>query len=159
MKYLNHCIFVIIAAAIVCATADDESKRTQRSSLLNPYPPFGYYDDGTDPGEPLFLTPLMNNESMSRIDVQRMARVKGSKFLDIESYAGFLTIDRVFNTNLFFWYFPAEENPETSPVVLWLQGGPGASSLIGLFLENGPLKLITEDSLQKGNIPGTGIII
>lgn len=32
-----------------------------------------------------------------------------------------------------------QTNPETAPVVLWLQGGPGGSSLFGLFVENGPI--------------------
>jgi len=149
MKCVIHCVFLIIAAVINCAVANDENKRPNQSSLLNLYPSFGYYDDGTDPGEPLFLTPLLNNGSMSKQDIQEMARVTGPQFLDVESYAGYLTVDKVYNSNLFFWYFPAEENPKTAPVVLWLQGGPGASSLIGLFLENGPLKLITVDSLQK----------
>ena len=34
-----------------------------------------------------------------------------------------------------------------APVVLWLQGGPGGSSLFGLFVENGPLAV---DSNGKG---------
>ena len=30
-------------------------------------------------------------------------------------------MDSANNGNMFFWFFPAEENPETAPVVIWLQ--------------------------------------
>ena len=46
---------------------------------------------------------------------------------DVESYSGFLTVDKPNNGNMFFWFFPAEENPESAPVVIWLQVGPGAA--------------------------------
>jgi len=54
------------------------------------------------------------------------------------SYAGYLTVNKKYNSNLFFWFFPAKLDQVKAPVVLWLQGGPGASSLFGLFQENGP---------------------
>ena len=43
------------------------------------------------------------------------------------------------NGNMFFWFFPAEENPETAPVVIWLQGGPGGSSMFGALKLHGPV--------------------
>ena len=39
---------------------------------------------------------------------------------------------------LFFWYHEATESPETKPWLLWLNGGPGCSSLGGMFTELGP---------------------
>ena len=39
----------------------------------------------------------------------------------MESYSGLLTVDAPNNGNMFFWFFPAAENPETAPVVIWLQ--------------------------------------
>jgi len=32
----------------------------------------------------------------------------------------------------------AQNNPETAPLVLWLNGGPGCSSVMGMLYENGP---------------------
>src|SRR6266404_4081639 len=38
----------------------------------------------------------------------------------------------------FFWFFAARHNAPTAPLAVWLNGGPGCSSMFGLFIENGP---------------------
>ncbi|EGN97802.1 hypothetical protein SERLA73DRAFT_90909 [Serpula lacrymans var. lacrymans S7.3] len=49
------------------------------------------------------------------------------------------------NKSMWFWFFEARSNPSTAPLVLWFNGGPGSSSMLGLFQENGPCR-ITNDS-------------
>ena len=46
--------------------------------------------------------------------------------------------------NFFFWYFP---NPDSSdmPLVIYMNGGPGATSMTGLFEANGPLTCKWDD--------------
>jgi len=49
----------------------------------------------------------------------------------VGSYAGY--VDLAPNSHTFFWFFEARHNPESAPLTLWLNGGPGSDSLIGLF--------------------------
>jgi vitellogenic carboxypeptidase-like protein len=92
-----------------------------------------------DSGDPLFLTPLIENNQID--EARRQAEVPSDIFNEVKSYSGYFTVDKQFDSNLFFWFFPAEEDYEDAPVLLWLQGGPGASSLYAIFEENGPFIL------------------
>lgn len=51
-----------------------------------------------------------------------------------ESYAGNLPIDDT-GKSLFFWFVPTENPAAKDEITLWLNGGPGCSSLDGFFHE------------------------
>lgn len=61
-----------------------------------------------------------------------------------ESYAGRLPISTPKFTNgssdneLFFWFFPSKNPEARNEITIWLNGGPGCSSMDGLLQENGP---------------------
>ncbi|KAF9029458.1 serine carboxypeptidase [Hymenopellis radicata] len=62
---------------------------------------------------------------------------------DVYQASGY--VDLTETEALFFWYFEARNHAEDAPLVLWFNGGPGSSSMIGLFQEIGPCR-ITNDS-------------
>ncbi|XP_054158425.1 lysosomal protective protein-like [Oppia nitens] len=66
-----------------------------------------------------------------------------------KQYAGYLNITD--GKHLFYWFVECETNPTDAPVVLWLQGGPGASSLFALFAENGPFRVDATGKTLKLN--------
>ena len=43
-------------------------------------------------------------------------------------------------------------NPKIAPLVIWLQGGPGGSSLFGLFIEHGPYYVNKDQQVVARNI-------
>ncbi|KAI8926212.1 Alpha/Beta hydrolase protein, partial [Entophlyctis helioformis] len=71
-----------------------------------------------------------------------------------DSFAGFVHVRCVARTNasIFYWFFPAQQPlEEHPPLIVWLQGGPGSSSMIGLFYEMGPIRLDDNDLLLRRN--------
>ncbi|EGG18539.1 peptidase S10 family protein [Cavenderia fasciculata] len=97
------------------------------------------------------------NERLARLR-QQVGPANQSSFLvtdlpgldpstDIVHYAGLININETSNGNIFFWFIQANvSNPETAPVAIWINGGPGCSSMDGLFLENGPFRLSPNDT-------------
>ncbi|KAJ3783316.1 alpha/beta-hydrolase [Lentinula aff. detonsa] len=75
------------------------------------------------------------------------------------NFAGNIGVNRVGHPNntLWFWAFEKEEGSitvgagerENEPWLIWLNGGPGSSSLVGLMTENGPLQVTGDYSIVE----------
>ena len=87
----------------------------------------------------------------------------------MEQYAGFLDVSE--NRHLFFWcvillhrvqlfthawhqyrFFEARISPKKAPLTVWLNGGPGGSSSMGMLFELGPCNIANEGKNTTFNL-------
>ncbi|XP_045787389.1 serine carboxypeptidase-like 45 isoform X2 [Trifolium pratense] len=70
--------------------------------------------------------------------------------VDFQQFAGYITVDEINQRNLFYYFVESEVDPVSKPVVLWLNGGPGCSSIgQGAFTEHGPFQPTRKGGLVK----------
>ena len=84
-------------------------------------------------------TDLITAEGYANITVRYKEVSQGICEQDpnVKSITGYADIAP--DQHIFFWFFEARNiEPTQAPLTVWLNGGPGASSMIGAFQENGP---------------------
>ena len=72
-------------------------------------------------------------------------------------WSGYVNVSGAFGeASMHYVFVESEGDPSTDPVILWSNGGPGASSLFGLLVELGPL-LLNDQSLAGDAYEQTGV--
>ncbi|KAH9323355.1 hypothetical protein KI387_017994, partial [Taxus chinensis] len=78
---------------------------------------------------------------MAAYEHDLISELPGQPKVPFKQYGGYVTVDKKNDRALFYYFVEAEEHPSSKPLVLWLNGGPGCSSLgVGAFSENGPFQ-------------------
>ncbi|EEF51706.1 serine carboxypeptidase-like 45 [Ricinus communis] len=71
----------------------------------------------------------------------KIVRLPGQPHVGFQQFSGYVSVDDKKHRALFYYFVEAEIDPASKPLVLWLNGGPGCSSLgVGAFSENGPFR-------------------
>ncbi|XP_066365960.1 serine carboxypeptidase-like 26 [Miscanthus floridulus] len=86
-------------------------------------------------------------------DADRVARLPGQpESPSMSQFSGYVTVNERNGRALFYWFFEAQTTPEEKPLLLWLNGGPGCSSIgYGAASELGPLRVVGRGAALEFN--------
>ncbi|KAL5546696.1 hypothetical protein UlMin_006383 [Ulmus minor] len=69
----------------------------------------------------------------------KIKKLPGQPSVKFQQFSGYVTVDEKKQRALFYYFVEAQKDPHSKPLVLWLNGGPGCSSVgAGAFTEHGP---------------------
>ncbi|XP_027359473.1 serine carboxypeptidase 24-like isoform X2 [Abrus precatorius] len=72
----------------------------------------------------------------------RIFALPGQPPVTFSQFSGYVTVNEQHGRALFYWFTEATTSPENKPLVLWLNGGPGCSSVAyGASEEIGPFRI------------------
>lgn len=60
---------------------------------------------------------------------------------ELGHHAGYFRLEHTHAAKMFYFFFESRGSKADDPVVLWMTGGPGCSSELAVFYENGPFKI------------------
>ncbi|KAJ9552438.1 hypothetical protein OSB04_016483 [Centaurea solstitialis] len=94
-------------------------------------------EDTNDEYSPVYVQP---QEGMAQLD--KISTLPGQPAgVDFDQYSGYVTVNPSAGRALFYYFVESPTDSSTKPLVLWLNGGPGCSSMIGAMTELGPFRI------------------
>ncbi|XP_059649141.1 serine carboxypeptidase-like 40 [Cornus florida] len=86
------------------------------------------------------LVEVLSQEGMKERD--RIERLPGQPQVGFDQYGGYVTIDEPAGRAFYYYFAEAQHSKQSLPLLLWLNGGPGCSSLAyGAMQELGPFRV------------------
>ncbi|XP_073110260.1 serine carboxypeptidase 1 isoform X2 [Elaeis guineensis] len=114
----------------------------------------------THPASKKTYSPVYVGPQNGQMEADKIDELPGQpEGVNFDQYAGYVTVDPEAGRALFYYFVESPQDPSTKPLVLWLNGGPGCSSLgAGAMVELGPFGVNSDGRTLYANIHAWNIV-
>jgi cathepsin A (carboxypeptidase C) len=138
---MRHSELLSAAFLLNCATGSLLGRPFDDSALKSVFPAYAFH-----PQKPLNLPHITSNPGPFTAGNYSVKKQDNSICTTNGEDQWTGTVDVTDERRLFFWHIESRNDPANDPVILWMNGGPGGSSMIGLFAEMGPCVLSVNET-------------
>uniref|UniRef100_A0ACD5Y8R5 Uncharacterized protein n=1 Tax=Avena sativa TaxID=4498 RepID=A0ACD5Y8R5_AVESA len=83
----------------------------------------------------------------------KISALPGQPVVNFSQYGGYVTVNKKNGRALFYYFVEAATDPAVKPLLLWLNGGPGCSSIgYGAMMELGPFRVNRDNKTLSRNM-------
>lgn len=87
--------------------------------------------------------------TFNKVAEDLVPKIEGFPYTDSDIYSGYIDLSPVqLDVKIHYLLVESQSDPAKDPLLIWLNGGPGCSSLLGFASENGPV-IIDDDDPSK----------
>uniref|UniRef100_A0A0A0LSB6 Serine carboxypeptidase n=1 Tax=Cucumis sativus TaxID=3659 RepID=A0A0A0LSB6_CUCSA len=152
-SFSHRCLsfLFLLALPLASATSLDEEQATinypilQAEKLIRDLNLFPKDSINIAAEEPSFSSSGIVEKSFQFPFIERK-KSQGPSVQDLGHHAGYYPLPHTKSARMFYLFFESR-NSKKDPVVIWLTGGPGCSSELAMFYENGPFQIANNLSL------------
>nr|GMD24079.1 serine carboxypeptidase-like [Ipomoea batatas] len=143
------CLFLLVIV-VLCSPgqangADNSMAKRRAEKMIRQLNLFPLHDLNRGPT----LSPAAGADSPRLVEKKLKLNLLGDSGATVEDlghHAGYYRLPDTVDARMFYFFFESRSN-KSEPVVIWLTGGPGCSSSLALFYENGPFYIADNQSL------------
>lgn len=114
--------------------------KLSKVSLINNYHRDYRYDTSSILSS--IYSPVYISKQDGLMEADKIDKLPGQPKVPFDQYGGYVTVDEKNGRALYYYFVESPQNSSNKPLVLWLNGGPGCSSLgYGAMEELGPFRV------------------
>nr|TKW33547.1 hypothetical protein SEVIR_2G244200v2 [Setaria viridis] len=159
-KYNSYCVlltFLLLAVPITSAAALDQAALLRQfvksRSRVQSSDGSAETDPWADPVSSFGHLPTYCKNPKGSKEADRIKALPGQPpRVNFEQYSGYVTVNEEHGRALFYYFVESPYDAASKPLVLWLNGGPGCSSLgAGAMRELGPFRVNPDGKTLRRN--------